>query len=52
MSGLLFPVPDDLLAGLMVAAIHLQEMGFMGIVAILIIGTCALLALFNFWNLC
>jgi hypothetical protein len=51
MSGLLFHALDDLLAGQLVAAINLQEMGFMGIVAILIIGTCALLALFNSWNL-
>ena len=47
MSGLLFHALDDLLASQLVAAINLQETGFMGIVAILIIGTCALLALFN-----
>ncbi|MCP4811225.1 MAG: hypothetical protein GY888_01850 [Planctomycetaceae bacterium] len=52
MSGLLFPVSDDLLIGQLLAEIDLQEMGFMGIVTILIIATCALLALFNSWNLC
>ncbi|MDE0736329.1 MAG: hypothetical protein OSB47_10935 [Pirellulaceae bacterium] len=52
MSGLLFPVRDDLLIGQLLAENNLPEMGFMGIVAILIISVCALLALFNFWNLC
>jgi len=52
MSGLLFPVPDDLRIGQLLAEIDLQEMGFMKIVAILIISVCALSALFNFWKLC
>ena len=52
MSCLLFPVRDDLLIGQLLAENNLPEMGFMGIVAILIISVCALSALFNFWKLC
>lgn len=52
MSGLLFPVSNDLLISQLLAEIDLQEMDFMKIVAILIISVCALSALFNFWKLC